>query len=204
VEPPTKPVPNRKLNQVEKERRERKREKEKEKTRREVQPYPRRSAAKACCPKNERGPGQPPRPHSYVLSCLPCHRLAEAASGGTTAWARQRPRSLERRVPHLPKPVAVRDHAIHRRAIHGRAIHDQSISRSHDQNLAITNFNRCGCQLTIPAPKSRIEEEAAMPGHPSRACARFRMSPGDSPSRTTGGRWLCRNHSASSGTLTFR
>jgi len=25
-----------------------------------------------------------------------------------------------------------------------------------------------------------------MPGHPVRACARFRMSPGDSPSRITG------------------
>jgi hypothetical protein len=147
-----------------------------------IRENPRKSAAKDGCPKNKRGPGQPPRPHSYVLSCLPCHRLAEAACGGTTASARQRPRSLERRVPHLPKPVAVRDHAILGRAIHGRAIHDQSISRSHDQNLAIANFNRCGCQLTIPGPKSRIKEEAAMPGHSGRAYARFRMSPGDSPS----------------------
>ena len=29
-----------------------------------------------------------------------------------------------------------------------------------------------------------------MPRHPARAYARFRMSPGDSPSRITGCRWL--------------
>jgi len=46
-------------------------------------------------------------------------------------------------------------------------------------------------------------EEAAMPGQPVRARARFGMSPGDSPSRIAGCRWLCRNHSAGPGTPTF-
>lgn len=46
-------------------------------------------------------------------------------------------------------------------------------------------------------------EEAATPGLPVRACARFRKSPGNSPSRIAGCRWLSRNHSAGSGMPTF-
>jgi hypothetical protein len=37
-------------------------------------------------------------------------------------------------------------------------------------------------------------EEAATPGQPVRARARCLESPGNSPSRITGYRWLCRNH----------
>ena len=39
--------------------------------------------------------------------------------------------------------------------------------------------------------KSKSEEEAATPGRPARAHARFRVAPGDSPSGTTGYCWLC-------------
>jgi len=46
-------------------------------------------------------------------------------------------------------------------------------------------------------------EEAATPGQPV-ACPRFWRSPGDSPSRITGCRWLCRNHPANSGLSRFR
>jgi hypothetical protein len=62
----------------------------------------------------------------------------------------------------------------------------------------------CGGQRPFPAPRSRVGEEAATPGQPVALARVFWKSPGDSPSRITGCRWLCRNHSASSGNITFR
>jgi hypothetical protein len=68
--------------------------------------------------------------------------------------------------------------------------------------------NRCGGHR--PCPRSRllraVEQDGRRPqcpGNQFRACARLLESPSDSPSRVTGCRWLCRNHSARSGTLTF-
>ena len=49
-------------------------------------------------PKSKCGPGQPPRPHSFVVSCS----ALSPPDGGMTASARQRSEG----VPHLPKPAA--------------------------------------------------------------------------------------------------
>ena len=62
--------------------------------------------------------------------------------------------------------------------------------------------NRCGGQRSCPARESK-RGGGRYARATSRAHARFRMSPGSSPSRTTGCRWLRRNHSASSGMPTF-
>jgi len=62
---------------------------------------------------------------------------------------------------------------------------------------------------TLRHPAARLlrraeVEEAASPGNQSRWCAFLEVSPGNSLSRIAGCRWLCRNHPAESGTLTFR
>ena len=63
----------------------------------------------------------------------------------------------------------------------------------------------CGGPATLPAPRSKIggggRNARATSSH-SRAFSG--VSPGNSVSRITGCHWLCRNHPASSGTLTFR
>jgi hypothetical protein len=67
------------------------------------------------------------------------------------------------------------------------------------------------CSLFVAsAPKSKgsksneQEGEAATPGQPVALARVSDLSPGNSPSRIAGCRWLCRNHPASTGTLTFR
>ena len=64
--------------------------------------------------------------------------------------------------------------------------------------------NRHGWPAARSAPWSRMGEEAATPGQPVALTRSLGSPPGNSPSRITGCRWLCRNHSASSGTFTFR
>ena len=49
-------------------------------------------------------------------------------------------------------------------------------------------------QRPCPAPRSRMGEEAATPGQPVALARVFWSPPGNSPSRITGCRWLCRNH----------
>jgi hypothetical protein len=66
-----------------------------------------------------------------------------------TASARQFRRSLEQRVPHLPKPAA-----------------DPQSCRSRTCNCR-------GGQRLCPAPKSKTAEEAATPEQPVRAVARL-------------------------------
>jgi len=64
-------------------------------------------------------------------------------------------------------------------------------------------------RLRWPAALSCSEEQSQRrrpqrPGNQSRSRAFLDVSPGDPLSRITGCRWLCRNHPAKSGTLTFR
>jgi len=59
----------------------------------------------------------------------------------------------------------------------------------------------------LPAPKSKRTDWGRRPQRPGNQHALARISgfsPGNSPSRITGCRWLCRNHSTMSGNLTFR
>jgi hypothetical protein len=99
--------------------------------------------------------------------------LPAPRSGATIALARQRSKG----VPHLPKLVA-----------------DSSLRRTCD---------RYGGQRPCLAPRSK-GGGGRNARATSRAYARFAgISPGNSPSRITGCRWLCRNHSAKSETLTF-
>ncbi len=93
-----------------------------------------------------------------------------------TASARQRSKG----VPHLPKPAA------------------DTSPCDHESTTATVGQRPC------PAPRSRMGEEAATPGQPVALARIFWIPPGNSPSRITGCRWLCRNHPASSGTFTFR
>ena len=75
-------------------------------------------------------------------------------------------------------------------AIESSRLEDLAIKRSLDKKISRSQIrNRCGCQLTIPAPQSGTGggRNAQAPGSRLRA---FRMSPGDSPSRITGCRWL--------------
>ncbi len=80
------------------------------------------------------------------------------------------------------------------------------ISRSKD--LAITNWQDLRWPAVRPAPCSKEHQAGGGGGRNARAtsrtCARFWMSASDSPSRIASCRWLCRNHSASSGNFTFR
>ena len=97
-----------------------------------------------------------------------------------TASARQLGRPLERPVPHLPKPVAIRNHAI-------------------------TNLQ----PLRWPAALILLLRAELGGGRNARATSRavarhLDVSPGDPLSQITGCRWLCRNHPAESETLTFR
>ena len=149
---------------------------------------PRKSAAKWFGVKNKCGSASH-RAASFVDSCLPCHRLATALSDGMTASVRQRSRSLERRIVTLAKASC--PFVISRRQ----------------------RCNRCGGQRPLflarcPAPKeqkdNKQEGEAATPGQPVALARVSDQSPGNSPSRIAGCRWLCRNHPASTGTLTFR
>jgi len=52
--------------------------------------------------------------------------------------------------------------------------------------------------------QEQVGEEAATPGQPVALARVSGVSAADSPSRIAGCRWLCRNHPASSGMLTFR
>jgi hypothetical protein len=120
------------------------------------------------------------RPATPTASCVDSCSALSPLGGGMTALARQRSKG----VPHLPKPVADYDGKIN--------------------HLAITFAQPLRWPAAPSCSEEQMGEEAATPGQPVRACARFRRSSGNSPSRITGCRWLCRNHSASSGTLTFR
>jgi hypothetical protein len=123
-------------------------------------------------PKSKCGPGQPPRPHSYVVSCS----ALSPRGGGMTASARQRSQ---------------------RSAAFAKASHRFVILRSR-------TGNRCGGQRSVLLRRAGWGRRPQCPGNQSRLRAFSGVSPGNSPSRIAGCRWLCRNHSASSGTLTFR
>jgi hypothetical protein len=122
--------------------------------------------------------GQPP---DRIRTWIP-KAASSPLGGGMTASARQRSR---------------------RSAAFAKASRRFVISRS-------PTCDCCGGQRSFPAPVLRRATERGGGGGrnaraTSRACARFSgVSPGNSPSRIAGCRWLCRNHSASSGTLTFR
>ena len=81
------------------------------------------------------------------------------------------------------------------------------ISRSKD--LAITNWQACGGQRSVPFRAQRATNrwgrEAAMPGQPVALARVFWNVPRRfTLERIAGCRWLCRNHSASSRNFTFR
>ena len=66
-------------------------------------------------------------------------------------------------------------------------------------------INRRSGQRSCPAPKSKIGGGGRNARATSSRLRTFSGFPtGNSPSRITGCRWLCRNHSASSGNFTFR
>ena len=128
--------------------------------------------------KNKCGPGQPPRPHSYVISCAASSPLG----GGMTASARQHSRK-ECRICQSPAA--------------------DSSSCDHEPATAAVSSG----PFLLPASKkqkSEVGEEAATPGQPVALSRGIWRSAGDSPSRIAGCRCLCRNHSASTRTLTFR
>jgi hypothetical protein len=135
---------------------------------------PRNQGQKKC------GPGQPPEPHSFVDSCAALSPLG----GGMTASARQRSRS--------------RSHELKNDQCRIRQ------SRLRIRHLAVTYRQPLRGQRPFIAPRSSLGEGAATPGQPVAPARVLWISPGNSPSRITGCRWLCRNHSASSGTFTFR
>ena len=83
--------------------------------------------------------------------------------------------------------------------------------RRHDRfsPTALTEASAALCRSRLAsslssAPKSNKGEEAATPGQPVAQRAFLEVPPGHSLSRIAGDRWLCRNHSAQPGTLTFR
>ena len=152
---------------------------------------PRKSAAKESAPKLpqkfECGSASHRAASFYVVSCLPLSPLR----GGTTASARQRSKG----VPHLPKPVADHDFKIN----------DLKIKDLKINHPVITNPQPLRWPAALSAPKSKTRGGGRKrPGNQFALSRISGMSPGNSPSRITGCRWLCRNHSASSGTLTFR
>ena len=69
---------------------------------------------------------------------------------------------------------------------------------------AMTIRNLAVGQQPFLCSEEQKGEEAATPGQPVALARVSGVSPGDSLSGITGCRWLCRNHSASAGTLTFR
>ena len=120
---------------------------------------------KRVLPQNKCGPGQPPEPHRTWISCLAILPLGRRM----TASARQRSIGEQCRIYQSQLPI---------------------------RNLAITNSaTACGGQRPCPARGAEKGEEAAMPGQPVALARVFWNSPGNSPSRITGCRWLCRNHS---------
>ncbi len=125
--------------------------------------------------------GRASHPTAFVRDFLLCQ---------ITAWrrndrfGRQRSRSHEQQVPPLPKRVAH--------------------SQSRDHELA---------SLRWPAVRPALCSEEQRTGGgggrnaraTSRTCARFlECPPVIHPRESPGCRWLCRNHSASSGNFTFR
>lgn len=72
-------------------------------------------------------------------------------------------------------------------------------------SLRLRIHNCCGTPAALPAPKSVWGSEAATPGLPVARCAFLEVFPlGNSLSLAAGCHWLCRNHPAKSGTITFR
>jgi hypothetical protein len=116
-----------------------------------------------------------PEPHRDVISCAALSPLG----GGMTAPARQRPRSEERRVPHLPKPTTDPQSCDHKPA--AAAVASGPVPLQGEQN------------------KRRPQR----PGNPHALARVSGVSSGDSPSRAAGCRWLCRNHSAGCRNFTF-
>ena len=101
-----------------------------------------------------------------------------------TASARQHSRSHEQRVPHVPSELPIR-------------------------NLAITNWQACGGRRSVLLSAPKSNEQVGGGGRNARAtsrtCARcLECPPAIHPRESPGCRWLCRNHSASSGNFTFR
>ena len=94
-----------------------------------------------------------------------------------TASARQH---SPKRVPHLLKPIA-----------------EQPFRNGGSATL------RLASGLSF-APRSSKGEEAATPEQPVAQSAFLEVPPGNSLTRIAGDRWLCRNHSAQPGILTFR
>jgi hypothetical protein len=72
------------------------------------------------------------------------------------------------------------------------------------RHLATTPSNCCGGQRPFLLRKASRGRRPQRPGNQSRLRAFLMCPPGNSLSRITGCHWLCRNHPASSGTLTFR
>jgi hypothetical protein len=78
-------------------------------------------------------------------------------------------------------------------------------SRLPIRHRVMPNLQPCGwpaaCLLLQRATRGR---KAATPGQPVAQSAFLEVPPGHSLSRIAGDRWLCRNHSAQPGNLTFR
>jgi hypothetical protein len=91
------------------------------------------------------GPGQPPEPHSYVVSCV-----ALSPIGGATASARQRSRNTESRVRQSPLPI--RHLAITNRQPHGWPA---ALSRSEEQ--------KWGRRPQRPGNQSRLRAFSGFP-----------------------------------------
>jgi len=151
--------------------------------------------------KNKCGRGQPPRPHCSRIPALPCHRMAADDRFSPTTLP------LSRASSAAFAKASCRFMILRSKDFEIDRSFDPTISRPND--LAITNPQ----PLRQPAALSRsllqrvrsgMGEEAATPGQPVALARVFWRSSGDSPSRIAGCRWLCRNHPASSGTLTFR
>jgi hypothetical protein len=111
--------------------------------------------------KNGNAAGPATRPHSYVISCS----ARSPRGGGMTASARQRLRSHEQQVPHLPKRVAH--------------------SQSRDHELASLRWPAVRPALCSEEPQAGGGRRPQCPGNQSRLRAFSGMSPGDSPSRIT-------------------
>ena len=151
-----------------------------------VRVHPRKSAAKAFAPKNKcgRGPATPDRIRTWFPACLitagrrndrfspSALALSQATSA---AFAKASYRFADLKTEALRSPTR------------NRCGGQRPVSRS------------TALLLRRAKNKERERRRPQRPGNQS-ALARFSgMSPDDSPSRITGCRWLCRNHSASSG-----
>lgn len=76
-------------------------------------------------------------------------------------------------------------------------------SRLPIRDHATTNPQPLRWPAVRPGSKNRSGRRPQCPGNPFALARVSGMSPGDSPSRIAGCRWLCRNHSAGPGTPTF-